>query len=148
MKKCTVCKVEKDTCYFNNHKSSKDGLQNICKDCSKDKAKKYYHSNKTHHQKNIYKNKERYKNMARNFIFEHFSTHPCVDCGNEDIRVLEFDHLSDKKMGVGRMVNAGYSITAIKKEIEKCEVRCRNCHQIKTMERAGGSWHDRFIGSL
>jgi hypothetical protein len=64
----------------------------------------------------------------------------CADCGINDARVLEFDHVKGIKKnvknqrgaGVGYMVRNGYKWSTIKREIEKCEVRCRNCHQIKT----------------
>lgn len=69
-----------------------------------------------------------------------------MDCGNTDIRVLEFDHVTDKKVaGVGRLARDAASLATLETEIAKCEVRCRNCHQIVTYERMGGSWHDAFV---
>jgi len=50
----------------------------------------------------------------------------------DDPRALEFDHFRDKKYNLAIMVGAGYCIETIEKEIEKCEVRCANCHNIKT----------------
>jgi hypothetical protein len=50
----------------------------------------------------------------------------------DDPRALEFDHFRDKKYNLAKMVGAGYCIETIEKEIEKCEVRCANCHNIKT----------------
>jgi hypothetical protein len=59
----------------------------------------------------------------------------CVDCGNKDWRVLEFDHLGDKESGVSRMIATNLSLGRIMAEIDKCEIRCANCHRIKTFER-------------
>ena len=69
---------------------------------------------------------------------EYLSTHPCVDCGETDIVVLEFDHLGkDKKLDdVAHMIPRGYSLDKIKKEIAKCEVVCCNCHRRRTYTRA------------
>ncbi|WP_413319571.1 hypothetical protein AA0Z99_03710 [Agrococcus sp. 1P02AA] len=73
----------------------------------------------------------------------------CVDCGRSDIRVLEFDHVRGVKVAsVGSMVRRGRALVVIRAEIEKCEVRCRNCHGIATMTRRGGSWHDDYLESL
>lgn len=70
----------------------------------------------------------------------------CVDCGLRDIRVLEFDHVRGQKVeSIGVMVRRGYALEAIRAEIAKCEVRCRNCHVIATLSRLGRSWHDDFI---
>lgn len=69
----------------------------------------------------------------RIFLVEYFKTHPCVDCGNTDIRVLEFDHIGIKKDQISNIIDR--SLERIKKEIQQCEVRCANCHRIKTMER-------------
>ena len=68
----------------------------------------------------------------RKFIDEYLRSHPCTDCGFKDIRCLEFDHIKNKFKPISLMVQNGSSIKNIEKEIEKCEVRCANCHRIKT----------------
>ena len=69
----------------------------------------------------------------------------CVDCGNTDIRVLEFDHVRGEKIwSVSEMVTRGSGMDVLLAEIAKCEVRCRNCHVIKTFHRMGGTWRDYF----
>ena len=59
----------------------------------------------------------------------------CKDCGETNHIVLDFDHLSNKKYNVSRMIHDGFSWAAIKKEIAKCEVVCSNCHRIRTHNR-------------
>lgn len=59
----------------------------------------------------------------------------CVDCGEYNHIVLDFDHLKDKKYNISRMIHDGFSWAAIKKEIAKCEVVCANCHRIRTYNR-------------
>jgi transcription elongation factor Elf1 len=59
----------------------------------------------------------------------------CLDCGESNPIVLDFDHLKDKKYNVSRMIHDGFSWAAIKKEIAKCEVVCANCHRIRTHNR-------------
>lgn len=56
----------------------------------------------------------------------------CVDCGEKNHIVLDFDHLQNKKYNISRMIHDGFSWEAIKKEIAKCEVVCANCHRIRT----------------
>ena len=62
----------------------------------------------------------------------------CQDCGERNHIVLDFDHIKDKKYNVSRMIHDGFSWAAIKKEIEKCEVVCANCHRIRTHMRLTG----------
>lgn len=59
----------------------------------------------------------------------------CIDCGyKENARALEWDHITPRKGAptVGSIVARGRA--AVMKEIEKCVVRCANCHRIKTYE--------------
>ena len=98
-----------------------------------------YSDGKTHYQKNkqyyIQRTGER-KKMLIEFVENYKKSHPCVDCGNSDIRVLEFDHVkNDKEIDISKATRKGWSKERIQLEIEKCEVRCANCHRIVTWER-------------
>lgn len=67
-------------------------------------------------------------------VFRYLENHPCVDCGVSNPLVLEFDHIipEDKFNCVSYLVCSGYGLDTILSEMEKCEVRCANCHRIKT----------------
>lgn len=95
----------------------------------------------------VAKNKAKRKAALRALAGAWLLSHPCVDCGEDDIRVLEFDHRPGtvKKNGVCNLINLGVSRKVIQAEIDKCDVRCANCHAIKTYERIGGSWRDQYI---
>jgi hypothetical protein len=58
-----------------------------------------------------------------------------VDCGEDDIVVLEFDHLRDKRHNVSAMTTELWH--HIEAEIAKCEVVCANCHKRRTDWRHG-----------
>lgn len=82
--------------------------------------------------------KSRDKSILRNrlYVKDYLEGKSCVDCGNSDIRVLEFDHVKGVKLyNVSYMVTKAYKLELIKDEIEKCEIRCCNCHRIVTHER-------------
>jgi len=72
-------------------------------------------------------------------LYAYLSSHPCVDCGEIDIRCLEFDRVrSNKAYNIATLIKNAASWSKIEAEIAKCEVRCANCHRIKTLER--GKW--------
>ena len=57
----------------------------------------------------------------------------CVDCGfNAHHAALDFDHVGPVK---NRPVSSCKSRQQAEDEIALCEVRCANCHRIKTQER-------------
>ena len=60
----------------------------------------------------------------------------CTDCGCHDWRCLTIDHMDGKTMPISQCS----SIAAIKAEIRRhrCEVRCANCHMIRTYEEQSG----------
>lgn len=98
--------------------------------------KRHYKENKGYYtQKAIARNKkQRVKN--KEFLSRYKSFVSCVDCGESNPIVLEFDHVRGEKItNIADMVHSSYSIEAIKKEIRKCEVCCANCHRIRTHKR-------------
>lgn len=58
----------------------------------------------------------------------------CIDCGfNAHPAALDFDHVAGKKLL--NVCNAK-SVAQAQSEIEKCVVRCANCHRIKSAGEA------------
>jgi len=82
-------------------------------------------------------------------IFEFLETHPCVDCGETDPVVLEFDHVRGRKTSaVCSMLRLGKAWQRIVEEINKCEIRCANCHRRKTaIERGYYHWREIQVRS-
>lgn len=137
MKVCTQCKLEKSLDCFSKKNRNKDGLQIECKDCHSVYLKTHYQNNKEYYKTKAVESKapKRIENLQ--FTINYLKEHPCVDCGESDPIVLEFDHLRDKYKGVSNLVTSGASLNLIKQEIEKCEVRCCNCHRRKTAIQLG-----------
>ena len=132
MKRCPGCDTLKPLTEFSKNKRKSDGLQSSCKSCSARRSASWYSSNS--HTRVAQNKYQRDRNRA--FVDRYKRLHgKCTDCGITDPRVLQFDHLSDKKNDVSSMIYCGNSIKVIKAEIRKCEIRCANCHTIITAER-------------
>ena len=56
----------------------------------------------------------------------------CRDCGIKDHRVLDFHHKSSKEkdFAISEYYYHQYCEVRLKKEVEKCEILCANCHRI------------------
>jgi len=61
----------------------------------------------------------------------------CKDCGySKHAHALQFDHIHDnKKASVSNLIRSDYSWKTILEEINKCEIRCANCHAVMTANR-------------
>jgi len=127
MKTCYECGESKELKEFSLRKMNKsDGRQSRCKACTKADDRRRYQANK---EKRLLQNgqlRERNRKHIRGYLM----THPCLDCGEGDPVVLEFDHVTGVKVDhVTRLGHKAVSIEKIDKEIKKCEVRCGNCHR-------------------
>ena len=143
-KYCGTCEIKKPKSEFNKNKTKKDGLNSICRECSNDRSKKYYSENQEKHKKVIQERNKKYQFKIRSKIFEYFKDNPCVDCGETNPIVLEFDHKDDvdKQFELSTGIHRGYKWEKIQQEIEKCDVRCSNCHKIRTAKQFG--WYKGF----
>ena len=84
-------------------------------------------------------------NAIKDFVWRHKRFCGCVDCGENNPIVLEYDHNGEnhKADKVSRMIVDKIHFDVIKGEIRKCVVRCANCHRIKTAKER--SWHREQI---
>lgn len=85
----------------------------------------------------------RRRRVARQRVLQYLRANPCVDCGECDVLVLEFDHRHQhqKKAKVTELVTQARTWQRIEDEIAKCDVRCANCHRRRTHKQLG--WHAR-----
>lgn len=135
-KLCSVCKKKRFTKFFNKNSWKKDGLQTSCKDCNKARSALYYKKNGKKHRKATAAIKKEKIDRNKKYVLEYLLSHPCVDCGENDPIVLEFDHVRGKKIQtICFMVQNQFSIAKIEKEIGKCQVRCALCHRRKTAKQ-------------
>jgi hypothetical protein len=116
-----------------------------CKECSRDYIREHYYKNREYYLNKAKRRNLAYKKIVYKFLGDFFYTHPCVDCGETDILVLEFDHIDrgKKTNNMSALIKKGWSINGIRKEIENCDVRCVNCHRRKT-EKESNSWKLKY----
>lgn len=82
----------------------------------------------------LYNAQKRHRIKVRESIFRFLSDKKCLDCGETDPIVLEFDHVdrNTKFKTIAKMLSGHYSWASVLNEITKCEIRCANCHRRKT----------------
>jgi len=146
-KVCTACKQSRPTSEFNRRARSADGLQNVCRACNRQRARRYYAEHREAHIRTIMGRKAARRAACLEVVGAHLLANPCVDCGEADPRVLDFDHREGvvKDAEVLRLAQDGYAVERVRAEIAKCDVRCRNCHAKVTYARQGLTWRDRLL---
>jgi hypothetical protein len=145
MKKCSTCRRELPLAEFNKRSASRDGRQPVCRACNKVRSRRYYSENIEKHRKAVAAQVAKTRSAHLERIGEYLIDNPCVDCGESDIRVLDFDHREghEKTAEVMKLAKAAYSWARVSAEIAKCDVRCRNCHARVTYARLGDNWRSR-----
>jgi hypothetical protein len=134
-KRCTTCHELRPLTDFNLRRSSADGLQARCRACSRE----WYARNRLPHMARVRERNKRVRAEHQERLAAYLLEHPCVDCGEADLRVLELDHEdpAQKAATVGRLVTLSLPWPTVLAEIEKCSVRCANCHRRRTAEAFG-----------
>jgi hypothetical protein len=134
---CPGCQSDKDVDDFGKNRARRDGRQSTCTACRKPANAAYYLANRDRDNPGRAENRRLARQRAQEKVIEYLREHPCVDCGETDIVVLEFDHQGDKAEEVNLMVRAGAPWRRILAEIMKCEVVCANDHRRRTAKAFG-----------
>ena len=140
MKTCTKCKIAKPIEDFRFRYKNKGDRAPWCRSCFAAFERERWQSDPDRRSSVKQHSKERRVRNQR-FVYDYLKDHPCVDCGENDPIVLEFDHKdrSVKAFHVSDISRRAYSLATIIAEIEKCDIRCANCHRRKTATQLG--WH-------
>jgi hypothetical protein len=136
-KRCPGCKELKPLEEYNINRSNKDGRADYCVPCNRQISRDRYEKRREHYKADASRRKKLAIEGNSRRVWEYLCAHPCVDCGEKDPVVLEFDHRGDKVMAISVMIARGVGWMKISAEIAKCDVRCANCHRRKTAADRG-----------
>lgn len=139
LKTCTLCRETKPLAAFTVRTKNKDGHTSRCRACVNAANKLRYARRPEQARARLRFFNRKLKDDKAARVFDYLTEHPCVDCGEADPVVLEFDHREKhaKRMAVAKMIENRYSWDTILDEIDKCDVRCANCHRRKTSKQFG-----------
>ncbi len=131
-KRCGRCRTRKVVSSFGKNRRRPDGLSNRCRQCKRND----YLLDRDHHIARVVVVNRAKRKVLEAVVDEYLLRHPCVDCDEKDIVVLEFDHVrGEKRNDVSRLVANCCSVATLMVEIDKCDVRCANCHRRITKTR-------------
>ncbi len=136
-KLCTHCKLNKPIESFNFKSKLKNARHSTCQGCSRLSIREHYHKNRAYYLAKAKAFRDNQKRIIRSCIREYLQRHPCIDCGENDPLMLEFDHTQEKSFNISSAVKQLYSLSKLQSEISKCVVRCANCHRKKTAIQFG-----------
>jgi hypothetical protein len=85
----------------------------------------------------LYAKQKEHRIKMREKLLQYLLENPCVECGESDPRVLDFDHIdpSTKTKTVSRFLAGHAGWDKIMSEIDKCRVLCANCHRRHTYKQ-------------
>lgn len=133
---CRTCRLFKPWTEFPRRSASSHRLQTWCKQCFGAYKAERHQRNHDREMRRIRRNHDARVAANRALVGAYLADHSCVDCGETDRAVLDFDHVRDVKVSdVSQMVSWGYPWRLIEAEIAKCDVRCANCHRRITEQR-------------
>src|SRR5260221_10932236 len=116
---CPKCKRELDESKF-NWRVKYTKLASHCKDCSRKYIREHYKNNLQYYLNKAKKRRNNIATVYHKYIGDYLSSHPCMDCGEKDILVLEFDHKDrkNKRFNISTMVRRGLHIEKLVSEID------------------------------
>jgi len=143
---CARCHSEKPLDAFPIKDKARGSRRSYCVPCCRAYAKGHYQRNLSYYKAKAVVARLRTHLVNNAIVDEFLRTHPCVDCGESDPVVLDFDHVEPKlKRGdVGRMQHQSGAVR-LQMEMDKCAVRCGNCHRLRTVQQFG--WWRSFLAA-
>jgi hypothetical protein len=131
--RCSMCRRYKPIRDFSFSDMARGTLNSNCRTCHAAYRRAHYLANKSDYIRRAMAQVRRRREQNRREILAYLAAHPCVDCGNSNAVVLEFDHRdpAGKEWDVGRMI-VRMRWPRVLAEIGKCDVRCVNCHRRRT----------------
>jgi hypothetical protein len=137
---CTRCRSTKPLREFGFRNRAKGTRKTRCRACVAEVSRRHYEQHRSAYKRRARKNRRAQRERVRSRLLAYLLANRCVDCGEDDPVLLEFDHRdrASKVATVGALARRG-TWRAVEREIEKCDVRCVRCHRRRTATQFGWS---------
>ncbi len=130
-KTCTKCRITKSITEFNFRNLTKNIRLSYCRECGKELTKSHYARNKQQYLEKNLRSFHKRREYARKM-----KDCSCADCGMKyPYYVMDFDHGEDEVKEFGLNSLGRITLSVLKREINKCDVVCANCHRERTERR-------------
>ena len=138
-KLCCRCRKLLALSDFTFKDRDKGTLHGYCRVCHAEWNHAHYLRNRDAYIARARRNNAVYLAANARKVIEYLAAHPCVDCGERNPVVMDFDHRdpASKTVEIGNLLHRAGSWAAIEAEIAKCDVRCANCHRRRTAQQFG-----------
>lgn len=149
LRACGTCRAMKPVSDYRWRNRARTKRHTQCSDCIRTYKQVWYEKNKEKHVRGVAASRQARLQRYGSELFAYLRERGCMDCGERDPVVLELDHRdgTSKAASVSDLLHRlGASRQRILAEIEKCDVRCANCHRRKTAERGNWYRHLKSVG--
>jgi len=127
MKHCTKCDTTKPVEDFHWKNKAKEIRNRVCKVCSTEYARSYYHAGEKVNQiARSYTNNKKIRQEFRDWKAQQ----ECKVCGEDAAECLDLHHLdpNQKDFTIGNNIIT-HGRKKLWEEVDKCVVLCSNCHR-------------------
>jgi hypothetical protein len=133
---CCTCGLVKPVSEFALKNKERGTRSTKCRSCQAAYSREHYRRNRPAYLERTATQRRFNREECRQQVYNYLMEHPCADCGEGDPIVLEFDHRdpSKKRASISRLINH-VTWAALQREIARCDVRCANCHRVRTAEQ-------------
>jgi hypothetical protein len=131
LRRCGRCLELRPIEHYAWRRKTRGQRDNYCSQCRAEYKREHYAANRSRYIARAMTRKQVVVAERAGYLVEFFRTHPCIDCGETDPVVLEFDHVGDKRFDISKGLR-DRNWQSVVDEIAKCEVVCANCHRRRT----------------
>jgi hypothetical protein len=138
MRTCSKCHKRLHKTEFFMRSVIKSLYHSQCKGCYKHQREnsypKHYKARGEAYRKRALSSQARKRAEFHTRMLEVLRSQACSRCGEDDIRVLEFDHVdkSEKSFSISQSIRLNKSWDETVSEMQKCQILCANCHKKRT----------------
>src|SRR5215216_4084922 len=124
MTKCSMCCAVKELTAFAFKSRARAKRLGHCRACASQLGRAYYARDSAAYKCRASRRNQLAKAQNRERMRAYLMEHPCVDCGLQDLAVLEFDHRDPKGKlaSVSNLAGSPVSWSRVFTEIGKCDV--------------------------